>query len=82
MITLASGHTITMSCSQARKQWFQLLGMIDEAGLVVLLTHRRQLRFALLPFTAALGRVSPSPSVADLSRPSLASRMTPVSGAP
>ena len=30
--------------------------MIDETGLVVLLTHRRQLKFALLPFTAAHGR--------------------------
>jgi hypothetical protein len=44
-----------MSCSQARKQWFQLLGMIDETGLVVLLTHRSRLKFALVPFEAARG---------------------------
>lgn len=45
-----------MSCSQARRQWFQLLGMIDETGLVVLLTYRRRLKYALLPFKAAQGR--------------------------
>ena len=55
MITLRTEHTVMMSCSQARKQWFQLLGMIDETGVVALLTHRRQLKFALVPFEAARG---------------------------
>ena len=44
-----------MSVSQARKQWFQLLGMVDESGLVALLTHRGRLTFALIPFEAAQG---------------------------
>jgi hypothetical protein len=56
MLTLAKEYTVTMSCSQARQQWFLLLGMIDETGLVVFLTRRRQLKYALLPFRAAHGR--------------------------
>jgi antitoxin (DNA-binding transcriptional repressor) of toxin-antitoxin stability system len=44
-----------MSVSQARKQWFQLLGIIDETGMVALLTHRGRLTFALVPFEAARG---------------------------
>ena len=56
MITVDKSQLVRMSVSQARKQWFQLLGMIDETGLVVLLTHRRQLRYALVPFTVAQGR--------------------------
>jgi hypothetical protein len=55
MATLDPGRTVVLSVTQARKQWFQLLGMIDETGLVVLLTHHRQLKFALLPFNAANG---------------------------
>jgi hypothetical protein len=55
MVTIKAERTVRMSCSQARKQWFQLIGMIDESGLVVLLTHRRQLKFALVPFEAARG---------------------------
>jgi hypothetical protein len=55
MITIRSGRTVMMSVSQARKQWFQLLGMIDETGVVALLTHRGRLKFALVPFEAAQG---------------------------
>ena len=55
MIAIRTEHTVMMLCSQARKQWFQLLGMIEETGLVALLTHRRRLKFALVPFGAAQG---------------------------
>jgi hypothetical protein len=55
MVAIKAERTIRMSCSQARKQWFQLLGMIDETGMVVLLTHRKQLKFALVPFETAQG---------------------------
>jgi hypothetical protein len=55
MITINADHTVMMSVSQARKQWFQLLGMIDETGVVALLTHRGRLKFALVPFEAAQG---------------------------
>ena len=54
-INIKTEHTITMSASQARRQWFQLLGMIDETGVVALLTHRGRLKFALVPFEAARG---------------------------
>jgi hypothetical protein len=56
MITFKPSHTITLSVSQARRQWFQLLGTIEETGSVALLTHRKQLKYALLPFKAAQGR--------------------------
>jgi antitoxin (DNA-binding transcriptional repressor) of toxin-antitoxin stability system len=55
MIHIQAGHTVMMSVSQVRKQWFQLLGMIDEAGVVALLTHHGRLTFALVPFEAAQG---------------------------
>ena len=55
MMQVKTSHTVTMSCSQARRQWSQVLGMIDETGLVALLTHRRRLKFALVPFEAARG---------------------------
>jgi antitoxin (DNA-binding transcriptional repressor) of toxin-antitoxin stability system len=55
MITVRAKHTTKMSVTQARKQWFQLLGMIEETGLVVLLTHHGQQKFALVPFQAAQG---------------------------
>ena len=56
MITLTPSQTITLSVSQARRQWFQLLSMIDETGAVALLASRRKLKFALLPFKTAHGR--------------------------
>jgi hypothetical protein len=56
MLTLDAARTITISCSQARRQWFQLLGLIEETGAVVLLTRRKQLKYALLPFAAARGQ--------------------------
>ena len=56
MATLDPDRTVVLSVTQARKQWFQLLGMIDETGVVALLTHRRQIKYALLPFKAAQGR--------------------------
>ena len=55
MIAIKARHTVMMSVSQARRQWFQLLAMIDETGLVALLTHRRHLKFALVPFETARG---------------------------
>ena len=55
MMQVKTSHTVTMSCSQVRRQWSQVLGMIDETGLVALLTHRRRLKFALVPFEAARG---------------------------
>ena len=55
MITIKAEHTTMMSVSQARRQWFQLLGMIDETGVVALLTHHGRLKFALVPFEAARG---------------------------
>ena len=55
MIAIKARHTVMMSVSQARQQWFQLLGMIDETGLVALLTYRRRLTFALVPFEVAQG---------------------------
>ena len=55
MVNITAERTIRMSVSQARKQWFQLLGMVDETGVIALLTHHRQLKFALVPFEAAHG---------------------------
>ena len=55
MRIIKTAHTDMMAVNQARRRWFQLLGMIDETGQVVLLTHRRELTFALVPFEAARG---------------------------
>ena len=52
MATLDPDRTVVLSVTQARKQWFQLLGFIEDTNAVALLTHHRQLKFALLPFKA------------------------------
>lgn len=55
MIVIEADRIITMSASQARRQWFQLLGMVDETGLVAVLTHRGRPKFAVVPYKLAQG---------------------------
>ena len=59
MTKVAHHHTITMSLSQAKRRLISLLDMIDEAGLIVLLTQRRKPAFALLPVAVAQGQGLP-----------------------